>query len=99
MCYVKQEPEKEASVNVPKAAVSQPTTWDRLQKRDGPQTLPSNFTELKHVYSLVLKNSFDNLACSVLQSIQEVCVSVLESQVLVFYSLFLIKCKVCLSLC
>lgn len=41
-----------------------------------PQTLPSNFTELQHVYSLVLKNSFDNLACSVLQSIQEVCVSV-----------------------
>lgn len=76
MCYFKQEPEKEASVNVPKAAISQPTTWDGFQKRDGPQTLPSNFTELQHVYSLVLKNSFDNLACSVLQSIQEVCVSV-----------------------
>lgn len=76
MCYFKQEPEKEARVNVPKAAISQPTTWDGLQKRDGPQTLPSNFTELQHVYSLVLKNSFDNLACSVLQSIQEVCVSV-----------------------
>lgn len=70
MCYFKQEPEKEASVNVPKAAISQPTTWDGLQKRDGPQTLPSNFTELQHVYSS------DNLACSVLQSIQEVCVSV-----------------------
>lgn len=55
MCYFKQEPEKEASVNVPKAAISQPTTWDGLQKRDGPQTLPSNFTELQHVYSLVLK--------------------------------------------
>lgn len=99
MCYVKQEPEKEASMKVPKAAVSQPATWDGLQKQDGPQTLPSNFTELKHVYSLVLKNSFDNLACAVLQSIKKVCVSVLGSQVLVFYSLSLIKFKVCLSVC
>lgn len=40
MCYFKQEPEKEASVNVPKAAISQPTTWDGLQKRDGPPNTP-----------------------------------------------------------